>query len=282
MIATSAEGNHGGDISITAQNMQLANNTSINASSNAAPQITRIVLDPNGQLVEQVVGYGPAGNISVNSASSFVMQNSSMTTAAAQASGGQIAVNAPQMVQLINSNIITSVAGSSADTTGGNISIDPQFVILQNSHVLAQAFVGRGGNITITSNVFLADPSSLVDASSALGISGSVDIRSPVSNISGVVGRLPESVLAAQTLLRAACAARLAESQVSSFIERGRDHIPVGPEGLLATPYIAPSFDESEQIGSPQLRDVDIQVRRLMGNLTPRVHVLSGDTACES
>ena len=250
---------------------QLVDGTSISANSNGP-------LLPNGE--------GDAGNITITSASDVFIQNSSVTTEAAHASGGQVTINAPEMVQLVNSKVTTSVAGSDTDTTGGNISIDPQFVILQNSQILAQAFAGTGGNISIVSNVFLADPSSVVDASSALGISGTVDIRSPVSNISGVIGRMPESVLAAQVLLRAACAARLAESKVSSFVERGRDHIPVGPEGLLATPYVPPPSEASALMSPPPLslgNTSGIQVRRLMGqDLTPRVHVLSGDAACKS
>jgi filamentous hemagglutinin family protein len=285
-VKTSAEANHGGDISITAQNVQLSNHTSINASSNAPLQVTRLVLDGNGQLVEQVVGDGNAGNITINSASNFTMQDSFMTTSAAHASGGQISVNAPNTVQLVNSNIVTSVQGSSGDTAGGDISIDPQFVILQGSQILAQANAGTGGNISIVSNVFLADPYSLVDATSQLGVSGVIDIRSPVSNISGVVGRLPESVLAAQALLRAACAARLAESKVSSFVERGRDHIPVGPEGLLATPYVATASEPLAQMSSARasLRETSgFQVRRLIGqDLIPGFYLLSGDAACQS
>jgi filamentous hemagglutinin family protein len=293
-IATSAEANHGGDISITAQNVQLSNGTLINASSNAPLQVTKLVLDENGQLVPQVVGDGNAGNITINSASTFVMQNSSMTTAASQASGGQITINAPDLVQLVNSNIITSVAGSGTDTTGGNISIDPQFVVLQNSQILAQAFAGSGGAIDINAGVFLADPSSIVDASSTLGISGTVQINAPINNLSSVVGRLPESVLAAQALLRAACAARLAQGQVSSFVERGRDSIPAGPDGLLASPYLPPSSEPSAQTGgirvgsdyatsSESLRNSGVQVRRLLGpDSASRVTILSGDTACSS
>ena len=270
-VSTSAVNAKGGDIIINTQSVQLVDGTSISANSNGP-------LLPNGE--------GDAGNITITSASDVFIQNSSVTTEAAHASGGQVTINAPEMVQLVNSKVTTSVAGSDTDTTGGNISIDPQFVILQNSQILAQAFAGTGGNISIVSNVFLADPSSVVDASSALGISGTVDIRSPVSNISGVIGRMPESVLAAQVLLRAACAARLAESKVSSFVERGRDHIPVGPEGLLATPYVPPPSEASALMSPPPLslgNTSGIQVRRLMGqDLTPRVHVLSGDAACQS
>ena len=157
-MATSAEANHGGDISITAHSVQLSNGTLITANSNAPLQVKEPVLI-NGQLVEQVVGDGNAGNITVRSGSTFVMNNSSMTTEARQASGGQIVITAPEMVRLINSQVSTSVAGSEADTAGGNITIDPQFVILQNSQIMAQAFAGSGGAINIIAGcVFIADP----------------------------------------------------------------------------------------------------------------------------
>jgi large exoprotein involved in heme utilization and adhesion len=280
-VSTSAENAKGGDIMIDAQNVQLSNGTLISASSNAP-------LLPDGA--------GNAGNITIKSASNVIMQNSSVTTEASQASGGQVTINASDtgMIRMVNSKIATSVAGSDSDTAGGDISIDPQFVILQNSQILAQAFAGTGGNITITSNVFLADPSSVVDASSQLGVSGTVDIRSPVSNLSGVVGRLPESLLAVQALLRAACAARLAEGQVSSFVERGRDSIPTGPDGLLASPYLPPTSEPAPHVGASLLSSERnplgeslgtsaVQVRRIFGpDSRARVKLLSDDAGCAS
>ena len=70
--------------------------------------------------------------------------------------------------------------GGGASTVGGNITIDPQFVLLQNSQIIANAFEGTGGNIRIVAQqVFLADPASQVSASSALGINGQVEHSVP-------------------------------------------------------------------------------------------------------
>jgi large exoprotein involved in heme utilization and adhesion len=92
-----------------------------------------------------------------------------MTAEASQASGGEITITAPEMVRLTNSRISTSVFGGTG--SGGNIKIDPQFVILQNSQIIANAVAGRGGNITIDFGVFLVDPNSvwlrLVNSASA-------------------------------------------------------------------------------------------------------------------
>jgi len=196
VTSTSSEiGGNGGNVVLAVGAMSLTNSASVNSqtepfSNGRAGDIMitagQSVTMTNGSSISaSSSGTGNAGNITVQSGSTVVMHNSSMTTEASQASGGQIEIIAPEMVYLINNEISTSVAGSDADTSGGNITIDPQFVILQNSQILAQAFAGTGGNITITSNVFLADPNSVVNASSQLGISGTVDIRAPVQNVSG-------------------------------------------------------------------------------------------------
>ena len=240
-LATSAEANRGGDVSITAHSVHLSNGTVITANSNGPLTVTQLVLDGNGQLVEQVVGDGNAGNIRIESGSTVLIEQSSVTTEASQSSGGQITINAPDMIRLIDSPISTSVAGAAGDSNGGNISIDPDFVVLKGSQILAQAFAGSGGAIDVTAGLFLADPASVVDASSTLGVSGTVQINAPINNLSSVVARLPESLLAVQALLRASCAAKLAQGSTSSFVERGRDGIPAGPDGLLASPYLPPT-----------------------------------------
>jgi len=283
-ITTSAEANRGGDISITAGNIQFSNGTFINANSNGPLTVTRLALDANGQLVEQVVGNGNAGNIVITSASNVTMQNSSVTTQALHASGGQITINTPDMIRFINSPITTSVAGAAGDSNGGNISIDPQYVILQGSPILAKAFAGSGGAIDVTAGLFLADPASVVDASSTLGVSGTVQINAPINNLSSVVARLPESLLAVQALLRASCAAKLAQGATSSFVERGRDGIPAGPDGLLASPYLPPTAEQSKQRqATPATRISGIQLRRLFRQEMPAsVTLISDRGGCSS
>ena len=75
------------------------------------------------------------------------------------------------MNYMINSDIKASVGGGPL-TVGGNISIDPEYVILKNSNILANAFQGKGGNIQIFAGTFLADPNSVISASSSLGSMG--------------------------------------------------------------------------------------------------------------
>jgi len=238
-IATSAEANRGGDISITAQSVGLSNGTLITANSKAPLVVTKLVLDQDGQLVEEVVGSGNAGNITAHSGSTFVMNNSSMTTEATQASGGQVVITAPEMVQLSYSKISTSVAGSAVDTAGGNITIDPQFVVLQNSQIIAQAFAGAGGAIDIiATSAFIADPVSIVSASSTLGISGTVNIQSPLQNVGGELTALTQEFSSAAALLAQQCAARAADGKFSTFVVAAREGLPAEPGGFLASPSL--------------------------------------------
>ena len=237
-IATSAEANHGGDVSITAHSVELSNGTLITANSNAPLEVKETVLI-NGQLVEQVVGDGNAGNISIHSGSTFVMTNSSMTTEASRASGGQIEIITPEMIRVTNGRVSTSVAGSANDTAGGNITIDPQFVVLQGGQIVAKAFAGSGGAIDIiATSAFIRDPASIVDASSTLGISGTINIQSPLQNIGGELAPLSDEFSSAAALLAQQCAARAAGGKFSTFVVAAREGLPVEPGGFLASPSL--------------------------------------------
>jgi filamentous hemagglutinin family protein len=289
---SSPTGGRGGDVTLTVGSANFSNGATINSSASntgIAGNINIVAsrsvsMTSQSAITASSTGSGNAGNIRITSGSTFVMRNSSITTEASQASGGQVTITAPDMVRLTDSTISTSVAGAANDSNGGNISIDPDFVILKGSQILAQAVAGTGGAIDITAGLFLKDASSIVDASSTLGVSGTVQINAPINNLSEVVARLPESLLAVEVLLRAACAARMAQGGTSSFVERGRDSIPAGPEGLLASPYLpVPSGHLSRWPATPSRELSDIQVRRLSGQTSPApATLLSEHAACSS
>lgn len=258
--SSTSEAGRAGDITMNVGSLTLANHSEITSSSTGG--------------IEIEAGAGDAGNITVQSRSTVVLDNSSITTEAIEASGGQITINAPHMVQLVNSRVSTSVKDGTGG--GGNISIDPDFVILKGSQILAQAFAGSGGAINVTAGLFLADPASVVDASSTLGVSGTVQINAPINNLSSVVARLPESLLAVQALLRASCAAKLAQGATSSFVERGRDGIPAGPDGLLASPYLPPTAGYAAQ-QQTMPGSSGIQLRRLFRQEMPASVTLISD-----
>ncbi|HRC45090.1 MAG TPA: hypothetical protein PLT27_13640, partial [Nitrospira sp.] len=115
--------------------------------------------------------------------------------------------------------------------------IDPEVVSLQNSQILAQAVQGQGGNISIVAGTFLADQSSVVSASSQFGLSGAVNIQSPLSSLSGTLATLPQQPLHVQNLMRQRCAAQ-AQGRLSSLVIAGRDTLPIEPGGWLLSPTV--------------------------------------------
>ena len=132
-------------------------------------------------------GAGNAGNIQINAGNQLTMTSSTVTTEAQQASGGAIKITTTPSgtVELTNSTISASVLDGTGG--GGSVNIDPQFVILQNSQILAQATQGLGGNISITTIALVPDATSLVVASSQFGVSGSVRFQSPNAPAAGKI-----------------------------------------------------------------------------------------------
>ena len=219
-IGTAADAGSGGNIALSAvQSISISNGASVSASS---------------------TGPGNAGNISINAGQQFDMRNSSVKTEAAQASGGKIDIRAVKLVRLVDSRISTSVLGGAG--SGGDITIDPNVFVLQNSDVIARAVQGAGGNITITTPLFLADSTSLVSASSQFGLNGTVTIQSPTSNLSESLGTLTSKPSQAQSLLTQRCAA-LANGQASSFVVAGREQLPADPGSWLTSPFALAGLD---------------------------------------
>jgi filamentous hemagglutinin family protein len=224
VTTSTSGGGRGGDVSISAGKLvSIVNGGSVNADS--------------------LVGAGLAGNIKITAGEQIVMNDGSVSTRAVTADGGNITLTTTgSLIHLTNSQITTSV--ESGVGTGGNITVNTDVLTLDDSRILANAFGGPGGNINITADVFLVNqggtiPATLVgiiDASSALSTPGTISIQAQITDVSGAIVALPESVLQAATLLTASCAARLAEGKSSSLVFRGREGVPPAPDAPLWSP----------------------------------------------
>jgi CHAT domain-containing protein len=207
----------GGNIILQASNLQLTKGATISAQSTET---------------------GNAGTIRILAADTVLLSSSStVTTGAQEADGGDIQITAHNLIRFQSSQITATVGGG--EGAGGNITIDtidPAFVILANSRITANAFDGPGGNIDITAGVFLADPTSQVDASSERDIDGVINIQSPVTDVSDTIAPPPATFVSTAALLRDQCAARLREGQLSSLVVSGREGMPARPGGVLPSP----------------------------------------------
>ena len=173
----------------------------------------------------------------------FNMSGSSITTQAVVSDGGDIKLVATDMIYLDQSEITTSV--ESGVGGGGNIDIDPEFVILNQSNILANAFGGPGGNITIVAGNFIASPDSVVDASSALGIDGTVNISSPDENVSEDLAILPDNYLDVTSLISERCGT---PAGASSLVDAGPGGRAIDPDGYLPS-FAATTYNNNEEKG---------------------------------
>lgn len=166
----------------------------------------------HAKIASSNLGNGNAGNIIIN-AQQLRLQDAHITTQAKSAQGGDISIHTDKLVYSLDSGINTSVRGGTGD--GGNITIEsPQFLVLNQGHIKAQAYEGRGGNIQITSEQLIASPCSQISASSKLGIDGEVEIDAPEVNLDDFLVVLPGSFVDASTQLQVPCTvARVAQSR---------------------------------------------------------------------
>ncbi|WNM60745.1 two-partner secretion domain-containing protein [Candidatus Nitrospira neomarina] len=224
----------GGAIALTAgQNFILSDGATVSASSD---------------------GPGIAGNITMTGHDTILIDKAIVTTEATQASGGEIKLTANDRIQLVDSTIESTVKGD-AKTVAGNIGLDPDFIILQNSHILAKAVDGQGGNITLIAiKGVLVDAQSTLEVTSERGVSGTVNIESPIQVLSGTIVPLPDQPVNVATLYASSCVAGEG-GHFSTFVDSKSDSVAPTPGTFLASPVL-PITDPSQHAMGPNKQAV--------------------------
>lgn len=149
--------------------------------------------------------------------------------------GGDIFLRSHSL-QLRNSSNITATAGGSGN--GGNISINTDTLAAlpkENSDISANAFMGSGGNIQITTQgLFGIAPKTLrtslsdITASSDLGIEGVIDVKTIGFDVRNAIIPLQANFIPPEQALAASCLARRNAEQ-SSFVVSGTGGLPTNP-----------------------------------------------------
>jgi large exoprotein involved in heme utilization and adhesion len=227
----------GGDINITAGDVTLQGGSTISANSTGSAEAL-------------------AGSINVVFGNTFSLEGgSAITTTSLLADGGNISVTSTgSTLSLFDSQITTSV--QSGVGQGGNITLGSDlhaldFLIMSGGQIRADAFGGPGGNIRVFADTFLSS-GSIISASSALSAPGTIAIQAQFTDLNSALVQLPADVLQATILLRASCAARLAEGKTSSLVVAGREGVPPEPDGLLASPLVLDGWTASERTATEE------------------------------
>ena len=222
----------GGDInlfadrSVTIRNQSETNRSGISVETNGGGEggsiyieTPTLSLSDGGGIFANGRGSGRAGKIELRLGDTLRLTGgSTIATGTTQSAGGNIDILAGYMVYLEDSEITTSVEGGAGN--GGNIDIDPPFVVLNHSNIIANAFGGNGGNIQISAGQFLKSADSRVEASSRLGINGNISILAPDVDVGSSLGVPTADFLDASRLLQGSCGG--ADLGGNSFVLRGR------------------------------------------------------------
>ncbi len=214
---TSTGAGAGGSIELTGNNVQILYGGSVTADSFST---------------------GNTGNIIITAGNKIDMSEGTISTLATTSDGGNIKLTAPKWVYLLDSDITTSVEKDFGN--GGNINIDPQFVILNHSNILANAYEGTGGFIDIVADNIIVSADSRIDAASELGIDGTVNLSNPDQDIAKELAVLPENYLDVTGLISDRCGT---SAGASSLVSAGPGGLAVDPDGYL------PSFGAASNVG---------------------------------
>ncbi len=247
----------GGEIFVSAQRVMIDSGASVSAAS----------------LLSGIAG--PAGNIVIQDFDRFTLRGGgSVTTAAENANAGVITIGSelgsgdPIAHSIeISDGVISAAAGidgadikltashqvrvvrstitGRAGNEGAKISIDPQFVILQDSVIDGRA----GGTpvfVTIDPDaIFLTSNTQILTTTAALP---------PELDLAGSLGPGPVLLLGAGVELQPHCAVQF-KANASSLTVWGRGGVPIDPRGFLPSVDLSPYTEPSNPHVDPPVLD---------------------------
>ena len=170
-----------------------------------------------------------AGSIDLFSGDVIRLSGGGSITASAGANGGNIHIKAPSLVYLLDSQVTATAGANGENGAGGNITIDPLFIVLNNSLISANAAAGQGGNINLLSDFFFASNGPITATGTTNN--GTINIAAPELDLGAQLITLPTSLISAENQLRERCTALL-QGDFSSFISIGRGGTEPEPEEL--------------------------------------------------
>ena len=248
-----------GFVLVTAGGLEIKSGGSIVTSSLGAADAGIITVDADqlrivgspGQftgIFSDAFREGSAGDVTVVVADRLLLDGGSISTELALAGGGEIRLLVGDLIDLHDGEVETSVAGGD-DPTAGNVTIDPEILIIDGSRIQANARGaprGAGGEITIVADNILVpdgDFQALVDrgdigaTGGPAGVDGTIVVSAPEVDLAGGLVVLEGALLDAASQLRERCGARR-DVGASSFTGVGRGGLPPSPDGPLSSAYV--------------------------------------------
>jgi large exoprotein involved in heme utilization and adhesion len=267
--ATSEASGSGGNLRITGGELRIQEGAIVNVGSQ---------------------GTGNAGDLIMDMTDLYLGQRGSLQAEATVGSQGNLFLNLDRSLVLRQGSTITTNATGTAN--GGNIAINAPIILgLENSDVIANAIQGRGGNIDIVTQGIIGlefrntltpriDSTNDLTASSEFNLNGSVQITNVgVDPNSGLV-QLSSSLVDPSQKIAANCSS----NQGSSFVVTGRGGISPNPSqetfGNFTLPHdrtwqdLRPSSD-ARQASKIEAAPVLVEATTWRRNLNGKIQLIA-------
>ncbi|MGK7887656.1 MAG: filamentous hemagglutinin N-terminal domain-containing protein [Crocosphaera sp.] len=224
-----------------------------------------LMVNNDSEVTVSSFGLGDAGDINIQARDIFLDHGSRLLAETASGEGGNISLDVDRFLSLRRGSSISTTAGRAGGLgNGGNIDINALFILTvptENSDIIANAFLGRGGNITIdAAGVFGIEEReeltliSDITASSQFGQVGNIGINRPDVDPQRSLVKLPDEVVDSSNVIIDACSPGEALTR-GEFTIRGRGGLPSNPNegvdnptGLTELGY--PNTDSSNSLPS--------------------------------
>lgn len=262
----------GARISASSQNQGFAGNINIIANQGVALRGTSADGFFHSGLFAESRSLGAGGNINLNTPNLRLGDGATIAAETASNNGGNISLAIADTLTLRRSSTISATAGSNrGQGNGGNIEILTKYLFAiprENSDITANAFLGTGGNISLTARGIFGikfrqqlTPLSDIAVSSNFGVNGVVTINNPDVDPGQGLLELPHRPIDGSRLISLTCLPGLGNNQ---FIITGRGGVPPNPTTLQTGE--APL----EDLGVISLESPNIQGGDTMSNYTTR------------
>ena len=204
-----------------------------------------VIIRDGASIAVDSEGTGQGGNIALE-AGTLILDRGAITAETDSTQGGNVTLQVQDILFLEDGSTISATAGTAqSGGDGGNVAIEADFIIADpndNSDITANAFTGKGGQVTISAEGILGieerdRPTTLSDitATSEFGVAGVVEIETPEVDPNRALAALPDTP--DEVELAQGCQADEEQGTVA-FFNVGRGGLPPRPDEPLRSETI--------------------------------------------
>ncbi|MBW4602235.1 MAG: S-layer family protein [Calothrix sp. FI2-JRJ7] len=204
----------------------------------------KLFVENTGKISVSGLGAGQPGSLEI-AAGTISLNQGRIDAETASGGNANIRLRSDDYILMRNQSLINARALNNGN--GGNINIDTNFLVAvdeEDNDIIANAFKGSGGRINIKAeSIFGIAPRdkltirSDINASSELGVDGTIDINTPDVDPSRGLIALPTNLVDASQQIAQSCRTGgvITASKKSEFVITGRGGLPPNPSEPISS-----------------------------------------------